>query len=222
MPGGSEGRIPAAVDLARDEALLRLGRPAVRAAVLADRTLSLGVGQPEDGPLADRAAAWGIPVVRRGTGGTGVLHLPGDLAWSIVLPREDPRAGRDYVRAYARLGRATLRLVEGEGVAATWRASPGLSTEMCLLGARGEVLSAGDRILGGAAQHLTGRALLHHGVVSVECDRALEAAIFEVPPSILAARRAGLRELGVRSSSEGLAARLGRLLDRELGGAGAP
>lgn len=207
-----EGRIPAALDLEHDAALLALGAPAVRVAILADRTVSLGVARPASAALAGRAAARGIPFVRRSTGGTGVLHLPGDLAWSAVLPRSDPRAGRDFVRAYGRLGAAAAALLGDLSLAAAWVPAPGLSEELCLLGSRGEVLAVQGRVVGGAAQHLSGSAILHHGVIGVETDLPLESELFSLPEDLLRARRAGLRDLGVAASSEWLAARLLALL----------
>ncbi len=212
-----DGRVAAATDVERDEALLRRGRPAVRVAILADRALSLGVAQATDAPAALRAAALGLPVVRRSTGGTGVLHLPGDLAWSVVLPREDPRVGRGFVRAYGRFGEGAVRLLVERGVESSWVPAPGLSPEACLLGDRGEVLAAGPRVVGGAAQHLTARAILHHGVIGVLAEPDLESELFDVPASLLRSRRAGLDGLGVTLSSEWLAARLLDHLARSLG-----
>ncbi len=209
------------MDVGQDEALLRHGRPTVRVGILADRSLSLGVGQPDEAAAARRATAHGLAVVRRSTGGTGVLHLPGDLAWSVVLDRTDPRVGRDFVRAYGRLGAGAVRFLAERGVAAGWVPAPGLSDEACLLGRRGEVLSAGPRILGGAAQHLTAASILHHGVIAVEGEPDLEAELFDVPTALLRARRAGLRELGVTLSSEWLAARLLEDLARSLEDPGA-
>src|SRR5208282_5648586 len=125
-------------------------------------TTWVGVGVPPDAAYLQRAAGARIPAVRRTTGGSGLLHAPGDLAWSIVLPRADPRVGKDYVHAYPRLGAGVVDFLSERGVAAKWVDPPGTDPDYCLLSARGSVLALEGKVLGGAAQHLAGGALLHH------------------------------------------------------------
>ena len=155
----SEGRVQ------RDERLLRDGRPSVHAEILSDATLSIGV-QPA--PVAGSVAAarrLGIEISRRRSGGTGVLTLPGDIVWTLVLPRSDPRWGRDFLHAYDRWGAPVVELLEGRGRPAHWGPPPGQSTSLCPLGSRGEVLWSEGRVVGAAAQHLSAGALLHHGIL---------------------------------------------------------
>ncbi len=191
-------------ELAAQEKALVAGAPASRVAVVARPAISFGVGSPAAGPWSDRARRAGLATVPRTTGGGPILHLGGDLVWSLVVPREDPRAGRDFVRAYARLGAGVIRGLAAVGVAASWTDAPGLTEEYCPLSSRGSVLTAAGRILGGAAQHVTGRALLHHGTVSVEVDRTLLDRIFELPGGA-SARLGSLRELGVPGAPAELA-----------------
>lgn len=195
--------------------ILRRGSPSVRAAVLIDRAVSYGVGVPAHAPFLARAAKAGIPCVPRTTGGTGLLHAPGDLAWSIVLPRSDPRVGDDYVHAFARLGQGVADFLYERGVAAAWGDPPGTDPDYCLLSARGAVLVARDRVLGGAAQHLAGGALLHHGIVPLELDRALLGQLFALSPASLK-RLTSLRELGIAGTSEELAWKLAARLSDAL------
>lgn len=199
-----------------DEAILREGKPCGRVAVLSDRAVSVGVGVPESTPYLARAHALGWPVVRRETGGTGLLHAPGDLAWTLVLPRADPRVGRDYVRAYARLGRSVVRFLDSEGVPASWEPPPGLRDDYCLFGSRGSVLHAGNRILGGAAQHLTARALLHHGILPRSIDRVALSRIFGARPVDGWDQLSGLEDLGLIASPRVLARRLAGFLAEEI------
>ncbi len=191
-----------------DERLLRRGAPAFRVAVLRDRAVSYGVGIPASDPFLLRASHEGIPAIRRSTGGSGLVHLPGDLVWSVVLPRSDRRVGNDFLRAYGRLGRGAVEFLRGLDVSADWTPAPGLAAPYCTLSARGEVLSAGERILGGAAQHLTSSALLHQGTISVDIDRALVDRLFDLGRPSPAARLASLRELGATAPSEELGERL--------------
>ncbi len=163
--------------------------------------------EPVDAPAAVRAAAAGIPVHVRSSGGTAVVQLEGDIAWAVALPRAHPGVGRGFPRAYRRLGSPLVRVLEEFGLTTEWRPAPGLSDELCLLGTRGEALFAGPIVVGGAAQHLTGTALLHHGVVNVGIDRTLLAKLFGLPPPSLT-RVGGIREVGFTGTPEELARRL--------------
>jgi len=208
-------RVTCSENIRTDEAILRRGVPAVRAAVLTDRAVSYGVGVHAEAAYLVRAAKAGVPAVRRTTGGTGLLHAPGDLAWSIVLPRSDPRVGNDYVRAYARLGEGIVRFLSERGVVAKWVDPPDTDPEYCLLSARGSVLSHREKVLGGAAQHLAGGALLHSGIVPLELDRPLLGRLFGLSASALE-RLTSLRELGVEGSPEELAWKLAARLSDTL------
>jgi hypothetical protein len=183
--------------VAGDEPLLERPGRAVRVAVLSERCLSYGVGVPSAAGYLRSAAARGIPTVRRRTGGTGLLHEPGDLAWTVVLPRREPRAGADFTRAYERLGRGVVRWLAQLGLAGAWTAPPGLSPEYCTLGERGTVLTVGSGILGGAAQHVTRDRLLHHGTISWTVDRPAIERLFHLGRPDVTRRLVGLHDLEV-------------------------
>jgi lipoate-protein ligase A len=200
-----------------DEVILRRGVPAVRAAVLTDRAISYGVGVPADAAYRLRAAKAGVPAVLRTTGGTGLLHGPGDIAWSLVLPRTDPRVGDDYVHAYARLGAGVVRFLADREVDASWQEPPGSDPDYCLLSPRGSVLVHKGLVLGGAAQHLAGGALLHHGILPLELDRPLLGRLFGLPPASLE-RLTSLRELGLEGAPEELVWKLAAALSDSLSG----
>ena len=183
--------------------------------MLIDRAVSYGVGVPNATPYLIRAARAGIPTVRRTTGGTGLLHAPGDLAWSVVLPRADPRVGSDFVRAYPRLGEGVVRFLAERGVVGQWVDPPGTDPEYCLLSARGSVLKHAGKVLGGAAQHLAGGTLLHHGILPLEIDRPLLRKLFGLSASAVG-RLTSLRELGVEGAPEQLAWKLAARLSDTL------
>jgi len=208
-------RVSCADDVRTDEAILRRAVPAVRVAVLVDRAVSSGVGVRADAPYLRNAVKAGLPTVRRTTGGSGLLHAPGDLAWSVVLPRSDPRVGSDYVRAYGRLGAGVVRFLAERKVPAAWVDPPGTDPGYCLLSARGSVLACGPKILGGAAQHLAGGALLHHGIVPLEVDRPLLRTLFGLSENSVG-RLTSLRELGIEGGSEQLAWKLAASLSDTL------
>ena len=206
-----------AENLRRDEAMLRGGGPGARVAVLADRAISIGVTVLDSSAVVRRARAAGWSILRRGSGGTAVLHAPGDLAWSIVLPRSDPRVGRDYARHYDRLGAAVRRCLAEEGVATEWGPPPDRSAEYCLLGPRGSVLRADGRVLGGAAQHVSGTALLHHGILLRRVEVGPLRQIFDLGNRELN-ELTGLDALGVSASSLALGGRLARCLREDWTG----
>lgn len=203
-------------DVAADEDLLRRGSTAARVAVLSDRAVSFGVGVGTGADPVARARSLGWRVVRRRSGGTGILHSPGDLAWTLVLPRGDARVGADYVRRYDRLGRAVVDFLAEVGIASAWTPSLGLSPSYCLLGGRGSVLTVEGRVLGGAAQHVAGGALLHHGILPWSLDRAALSDIFGLNAATGLGRLTCLSEIGIGEPAEGLAARLARSLENEL------
>jgi len=200
-----EGSVTGAESVRGDARLLAAGSPAVRVAVLSDRSLSVGVAVPAAVPYLSRARTRGLPVVRRETGGTAILHAPGDLAWSIVLPRADPRVGADFVHGYARLGAGVVAWLRNRGVVSEWGPPPGSFEDYCLLSARGQVLRAGGQVLGGAAQHATRAALLHHGILPYAVDRPLLRDLFGMPDAGGADRLVGLDDLGLREPPERLA-----------------
>jgi lipoate-protein ligase A len=221
-PGGSRAvfvdSAGCSEEFREDERLLRAAAPAVRVTVLSDRALSYGVSIRSDAAFLDRARAEGLPVARRTSGGSGVLHEVGDLAWSVVLPRTHAAVGRDYLRAYARLGAGVVRFLRRQGGDGAWVPSPELARDCCVLSGRGEVLSVRGRIVGGAAQHVTASALLHQGMVSTVVDRALVARLFAIGDAAVVERLGGLRDLGIVDPAERLAQQLAEELAALLRG----
>ncbi|MCI4360519.1 MAG: hypothetical protein L3J91_02345, partial [Thermoplasmata archaeon] len=92
----------------------------------------------------------------------------------------------------------------------------------CLLGHRGRTLTVGGRAIGGAAQHLTGNALLHHGVLARTLDRPLVRRIFALPEAVAEEHLTSLEELGASAEPGRLADELGTALAASLGSSGGP
>jgi len=203
-------------EMVRHEELLRQGVATVRVRVVARRAVSYGVSASPQAPYLARARLEQIVTVPRTSGGSGVLHLPGDLLWAIVLPRTDPRVGRDFVHAYGRLGEGVVQGLGSAGVRARWVDPPGVVEDYCPLSSRGQVLEAGDRIIGAAAQHATGPALLHHGGVSWTVDRACVDRLFALAPSGPSSRLGGLEEVAPALDPGSVARCLERALAVEL------
>ena len=80
-------------------------------------TLVLGSTQADSVVDRARAAAGGVDVVRRRTGGGAVLLRPGETVWvDVLLPAGDPLAESDVGRAFAWVGRAWVRALADAGV----------------------------------------------------------------------------------------------------------
>ncbi|MCI4344631.1 MAG: hypothetical protein L3J87_03280 [Thermoplasmata archaeon] len=207
IPVGSLGE-----HLAEDRRRLALGDPWWRVGVVDRAGLSAGVSVDPARPALARARAAGLPVTTRTTGGTIVLAGRGDLLWSLVLPTERERPDRPRLHAYARLGAGVQGWLERSGVDALWGEPLRESDDFCLLGPRGSVLVAAGRTFGGAAQHRSSRALLHHGLIVRRVDRRRLAQLFGLPPEVLRRTTTSLEELGLTAPSPALARQLAAAL----------
>ncbi len=181
-----------ATNMALDEALLERARQSgdvtVRAYTWARPTLSLGRHQTARGVYDPAlAAAHGIDVVRRPTGGRAVLHAR-ELTYSVTAPvgalagpDAPPRAA--YERINAMLAAALLAL----GVCATSapraaRARRPDGAPCFDAPAAGELVAGADaRKLVGSAQWQERGALLQHGSLLIENDQPLLAACATAP-----------------------------------------
>ena len=82
--------------------------------------LVLGSTQSEELVDGEAAAAAGIDVARRRSGGGAVLVLPGEMAWvDVILPAGDPLWDDDIARAAHWLGRAWQSALAELGVGST-------------------------------------------------------------------------------------------------------
>jgi lipoate-protein ligase A len=188
----------------------------VRVAVLNARCVTFGVGVDRRASFLRRAEAEGIRTVPRRTGGTGLLHEVGDLSWSVVLPRDDPRVGPDFTRAYARLGRGVVGWLAAHAAPARWDPAPDLARSYCTLGERGSVLTVENRILGGAAQHAVRTGLLHHGMISRTVDRPTIDRLFDLGSPSPTARLGSLVEQGLTAPTSELARELADAIAADL------
>ena len=121
--------------------LLDLSRPAV----------ILGSSQPEATIDAGRAAAAGVDVARRPSGGGAVLVVPGEALWAdVFLPAGDPLWNDDVGVAFHWLGQVWAEALAAVGVAADAYQGPMRHTPwsklICFAGlGPGEVCHAGSR-----------------------------------------------------------------------------
>lgn len=131
-------------------------------------TLSLGRNEPAAGAYDfERAERLGIDVVRRPTGGRGVLH-DAELTYAVVAPVA--AAGRlraAYAVVHAGLA-AGLRSLGADARLAAGVAPGPPRAGACFEATAGGEVVAGGRKLAGSAQARIGRALLQHGSILID------------------------------------------------------
>jgi lipoyl(octanoyl) transferase len=189
-------------NMALDEALMHrareTGEGVVRVYTWNQATLSVGRNQRAIGAYDPvRAAALGVAIVRRPTGGRAVLHHR-EITYSVTAPLHSP-AGSAPAMPRARLRDAyesinailveSLRALGAEvSIArATARTPPPGSAPCFELPTDGE-LTLGAAKLAGSSQYRDGNTYLQHGSILVRDDQGLLALIAtgiptEVPPA---------------------------------------
>ncbi|HOU52826.1 MAG TPA: hypothetical protein PLQ97_02740 [Myxococcota bacterium] len=189
-------------DLAFEEDLVRRAPPAALFLYSWPRpAVVLGCGQRESDVDLAFCRREGIPVVRRASGGTGVVHHD-DLAVSLVLAADHPwarRIGDLYDRflevlqeALAQVGALTERYVGP--------ASPGRPrSPICFEGMGRETLLVGGRKAVGCAQARRRLAVLVHGFLLMHLDPVFHGAVFGVSPERIEASLAPLPPLDRRA-----------------------
>lgn len=181
-----------------DERSLQETTAQVRVGLFGEAGVSFGVADHPDARVLRRIEELGWRWQRRSTGGTALLHLPGDIFWSVVLPRTHPLASRGFVHRYAELGAGWVNFLSSRSRRSEWGPAPGTSERYCLLSSRGQVLYVEGKVLGGASQHATAHALLHHGFTAGSLRPEMLRELFEL----------GAREVGQLTSLEDLGVRL--------------
>ncbi|MBF5046166.1 lipoate--protein ligase family protein [Aggregicoccus sp. 17bor-14] len=203
--------------MALDEALLEEAaanpdfRPTLRLYVFSPGCLSLGRTQKLASVDAEGARAEGLHLVRRVTGGSGVLHH-GELTYSVVA-RTAPPFADDIEQNYTLLSRALAAgLARHFGVSAELEpsrpaAGPGAAHGACFLTPALKELKVGGRKLVGSAQRRVRGALLQHGALPLRTDYALHGRLFGLAPERLRGAMVDLEEAAGRAVSHAEAAR---------------
>jgi len=176
---------PPVDDLAREAWLMERaagGRISVFLTSWEGPVVVLGYAQkPEEADLAF-CRTEGMPVLRRLTGGTGVIHR-GDLGVGLVLPMQHPWA-KGIVGLYGRfldvLGPALRSLgSEVSRLADPARASR-VRSPICFLDQLSDTLVVDGKKVVGCAQTRRGGAVLIHAAILLGLDAELYARVFGV------------------------------------------
>lgn len=185
--GASDGAWNMAVDAALARSRSRGAPPTLRLYAWSRPTASLGRFQPIGDVDLDACADAGVDVVRRPTGGRGVLH-DDELTYSVVAAEEDG-VPRGVVASYRHFGTALVAAYTTLGIPAEVTAShagrPGSAA--CYLAATQADLSLAGAKLSGSAQVWTDGVCLQHGSFVVARDVARESAVFRLDAAATAA-----------------------------------
>jgi len=221
-----DGPVPGAMNMALDRAVLA-GRsagsspPTLRLYRWELPTVSLGHFQAVEQVDLEACARRGFDVVRRPTGGRGVLH-DDELTYSIVASTDDgvPRGvAASYRHLSAALAAAYVRLGVSAQVTARSRGEEGAGA--CYLHSTQADLSLGAAKLSGSAQVWKDDAVLQHGCFVVSRDVDAEAEVFRLDET----RRAALGKttatlsgaLGRSPSVDAIAGAVVEAVERTLG-----
>jgi len=151
----------------------------------------LGYGQNAEDADLEWCGDRGIPVLRRLTGGTGVVHR-GDLGVGLALPQAHPWA-KGIVGLYGNFLDAlepALRSVGGEvSRLDNPRRGSRVRSSICFLDQLSDTLMVGGRKAVGCAQTRRRGAVLIHAAVLLGLDAELYSRVFRVPEEEV---RAGL------------------------------
>jgi lipoate-protein ligase A len=180
-----DGSRPGSKNMAVDEAMLAARRSGACPATLRlyrweVPTVSLGRFQRIEQVDLEACAARGFDVVRRPTGGRGVLH-DDELTYSVVAHVEDgvPRGVADSYRHLCAALAETYRIL-GVDARLTSRPRGAADSGACYLHATQADLSLGAAKLSGSAQVWSGDAVLQHGSFVRTRDVAAEAEVFRL------------------------------------------
>jgi lipoate-protein ligase A len=215
----SEG--PPLDDLAREAWLMELaaeGRISVFLTSWEGPVVVLGYAQRTEEVNLDWCRAESIPVLRRMTGGTGVIHR-GDLGVGLVLPEQHPWA-KGIVGLYGRfldvLGPALRSLgSEASRIEDPARASR-VRSPICFLDQLSDTLVVDGKKVVGCAQTRRGGAVLIHAAVLLGLDAELYARVFRVgAEDVKAGLAPAVEGVGWRAVGDAIVKGLGNALGLE-------
>ncbi len=179
------GAVDGALNMALDRALQICREegsspPTVRLYRWARPTVTLGRFQPVEGVDRLLCEALGVDVVRRFTGGRGVLH-DDELTYSVVASTQDgvPRGTAD---SYAHVSSALIHTYQAIGIEAelTRRRRGDAASSACYLQTTRADLTCGGSKLSGSAQVWLGHTVLQHGSFTRSRDWGREGGVFRL------------------------------------------
>lgn len=221
-----DGPLPGAANMAIDRALLDSRRSGACLATLRMYrwevpTVTLGRFQELEQVDLDACARRGFDVVRRPTGGRGVLH-DDELTYSVVAAVDDG-VPRGVAASYRHLSAALAEAYRSLGIEAelTPRSRGAAASGACYLHTTQADLSLGAAKLSGSAQVWSGDAVLQHGSFVRNRDAEAESEVFRLGErgreSLVASTATLAGSLANAPSIEGIAEAAVRAFESVLG-----
>lgn len=166
-------------NMAVDEALLMSaeagGRPALRLYGWSEPTISIGYLQG-----ASQFDGYGLPVVRRLTGGRAVLHDM-EVTYSVTAGRDTRVFSAGILGAYSLISGCIIEALKEHGMDAEFSRARQSGTKgrgACFhTPSRFEVLLDGKKLVG-SAQRRFSKAFLQHGSILFSVDEEMNARVF--------------------------------------------
>ncbi|MCZ6532240.1 MAG: lipoate--protein ligase family protein [SAR324 cluster bacterium] len=216
-------------NMARDELCLahalETGRPTLRLYGWDRPVLSVGRNQKLERQI-DLAACRdeGIPLLRRMTGGRGVLHGT-DITYAVAAPTQGGRFSPGIMAIYGEISRVLVRFFQDLGRSPRVKTYSGgergqMASAVCFATPSAfEILIDGKKVVG-SAQRLHPRAFLQHGSIPLHPQQDILCRIFKgVTAGEIESQMTDLQSLGLLESHdrEALLARLASAFEEELG-----
>jgi lipoate-protein ligase A len=185
--------MPGAKNMERDLALMAQGVPTVRLYGWAPACVSLGFAQPEADVDLALAAAQGLDVVRRPTGGGAILHEADEVTYCVILPRD--QAPPDLFGSYRFIAGGVVETLRELAIETSFVEGHSGRDPLCYLREEGVSVALGDRKISGGAQKRTKTTILQHGTVLLSRRTELLAALFRTTPQRVESNVACLRDV---------------------------
>lgn len=213
-----DDHLTAAENMRRDEVMLARAEPVLRLYGWSPEAVSLGNGQSEAAIELDAVRAYGLDLIKRGTGGGGILHAATEVTYAVVVPIDDPALPRDLPGSFAYLGRGVQLALRALGLAAELESVPDQTRDaLCYTRKQGTNLVVGGKKISGGAQRRTRTAVLQHGTVIVDRDEDRLARVFRTDVETVRGRVTSLRAEGLDPPRAALIAALVAGFDEALG-----
>ena len=131
-------------------------------------TITLGVHQNPECLDQQSLESHGVDVSRRVTGGKALLHYKG-LTYSILIPRDHPKAVGNVVESYKVLSQPVFQAVRkfNPGLKFECLKKPELDTPICFLDHDVETIALDRSKIVGSAQKRNRKVILQHGEISL-------------------------------------------------------
>jgi len=198
-----DGPCTGAENMRRDELLLERAVPVLRLYGWAPEAVSLGNSQTEHDVDAAAVREFGLDIVKRGTGGGGILHNATEVTYAVVVPIDFPGLPRDLPRSFAYLGQGVIVALRRLGLPAELESVADLTREaLCYVRKQGTNVVVHGKKISGGAQRRTRSAVLQHGTIIIDRDEHRLSRVFRTDPATVCARVTSLRREGVDASRD--------------------